>query len=48
MTKDYEYVFNKFGVTNEEEKTIIIDFIETLYKTTIEIINNKEGQNDRL
>ena len=46
MKKDYDYFFESIGLTNEEEKNTMISYIETLFKTTIEIINNNKEQYD--
>lgn len=47
MNTDYENYFNMIELTNEDEKLTMISFIETLFKTTIDIINdNNREHND--
>ena len=46
MTTDYESYLAKIGITDEEQTQIVLDFIETLFNTTIEIMNIKQSKND--
>lgn len=38
---DYEAFFSKNGITDGEDKRIVLDFVSTLFNIAIEFINNQ-------
>ena len=42
MNKDYEQYLKHIGITNEEDKMIVLDYIIALFNTAITIMNNEE------
>lgn len=41
MQTDYDDFFKRVGITDDDDKNIVLDFVETLFNITIEIINNQ-------
>lgn len=41
MKTDYDDFFKRVGITDDDEKKIVLDFVETLFNITIETINNE-------
>ena len=42
MRKDYDEFYNTVGITDEEDKKVVFDFMDTLFDITLNIINNKK------
>ena len=40
MRKDYDEFYNSIGITDDEDKRIVFDFMDTLLEITINIMNN--------
>jgi hypothetical protein len=40
MLKDYEEYFKTIGLSDEEEKRIVLEFVDTLFELAITGINN--------
>ena len=40
MLKDYEEYFKSIGLSDEEEKRIVLEFVDTLFELAITSINN--------
>lgn len=41
MAKDYEVFFEHLGISDEEEKKTVLDFVSTLFNIVIELNNNQ-------
>ena len=39
---NHEFCFEKFGITNEEEKNIVLGYIRELFAIAIQYLNNEE------
>lgn len=46
MTTEYDNFFNQVGITNETDKMIVMNFMETLLNTTLEIINKEQNKQE--
>lgn len=40
MRKDYDEFYKSIGITDDEDKRIVFDFMDTLFEITINIMNN--------
>jgi hypothetical protein len=40
MRKDYDEFYNSIGLTDDEDKRIVFDFMDTLFDITLNIMNN--------
>lgn len=41
MNTDYDDYFKSVGITDDNDKKVVLDFVETLFNITIETINNE-------
>lgn len=41
---EYEGFFKNVGITDDEDKKVVLDFMDTLFNITIEIINNETNK----
>lgn len=41
MNTDYDDFFKSVGITDDNDKKVVLDFVETLFNITIETINNE-------
>ena len=46
MKTEYDNFFNQVGITNETDKMIVMNFVETLLNTTLEIINKEQNKQE--
>lgn len=44
MSKDYEQYLKHIGITDEYDKMIVLNFMNTLFNTAIEIMNKEETE----
>lgn len=42
MRKDYDEFYNNIGITDDEDKKVVFDFMDTLFDITLNIINNNK------
>lgn len=42
MQTDYDDFFKRVGITDDSDKKIVLEFVETLFNITIDTLNNKE------
>lgn len=42
MCKDYDDFYNSVGITDDEDKKVVFDFMDTLFNITLNIINNNK------
>ncbi len=41
MKQDYDEFYNSVGITDDEDKRTVFNFMDTLFEITIQILNNE-------